>query len=285
MAALVVGYTALGEFDTAWSRMSALEQLENEVRYQQNEVFINEAYYVFAQEYESGPEEIAGNLASRQAADDQVTALLNEVTELGVFDAETYFPDSQQVVDEFTALRSSQSGTFAQLVAAYDAGDWEQVDALYAANREQSQAVLGSLDSLVVMLERERDTAVSQFPADLGFTVQGIIIGMVATMLLALWGYRQINSLTAPLFGLHDAASAIGADTFRSEIVASARGSGRQTARLALAFESLAQVVRQRDAGLKKQVADFKQELIQSRRARLRLVGKPTSKTTAGGVK
>ncbi len=277
-AAVIVSYAAVGSFDTAWSRMLVLEQLENEIRYQQNEVFINEAYYAYAKEYGSGAEEEANNRATRQAADEQVGALLDELVESGYFDAETYDTSTQEQVDELIALRQQHSEIFDQYVAAHDAGDMAQAANLSAASRDQSTAISATLDHLVVRLDHERDAAVASFPDDLSDAIWSILIGMVVSMLLALWGYRQISRLTAPLLRLHDAASAIGADTFRPEIVASARRSSGQIGQLARTFESLAQAVRTRDADQKQQLESLKQELIQSRRRRLRLVGKPNAK-------
>jgi hypothetical protein len=281
-ASVFIIVTAFNAFDTAWTRMDALEKLGNSILFDQNEVFIKQASYAYAWDYGYGPEELAKNLADRQAADDRVTAALDELVASGNFDPETYDPQSQALIDELVSLRQQDSELFAQLVTAYDANDTEQIQSLASASRDQSSVILAKFNQLMVVLEHERTTSVAEFPSDLSLAIGSILVGIAISMLLALWGYRQITGLTAPLLNLHGGVSAIGADTFRPEIVAMARRRPGQIGALARNLESLAKAMSQRDAKQKEELATLKQELVQSRRRRLRLTGKPSENQVAG---
>lgn len=260
-----------GPFGSARAHMVLIKIIDNDMRFHINEVVVNEAYYVYAKLYSPDPQEETKDLnkiAEDNAIVDKFVEQLNREMQSR---PERYQSDDQEMLLQFIKLRQTHAQTFQQLRAAYEAGDKAQGRRLFIQTQQEMEDLRQILIQWLVQLERERDAAARAFFSDVGFAIQVLVGGLIATLLLALWGYRVIRQVTQPLSSLRDSVTAIGGDAYRPEMLALTRQRRDQAGLLARELERLAQTTEQRDARLKQRIARLQEEVQKSRRRRLKL--------------
>jgi nitrate/nitrite-specific signal transduction histidine kinase len=156
-------------------------------------------------------------------------------------------------------------------VADLDAGDTEQARNLFSESGNETYQVQMDLDYLILLTERARADTLQEFPSDISFAIWVITIGLVVILLLGLWGYTAVSGVTQPLLVLTNAIIAIGGDQYRPELVADLKKRRNRARKLAQALDRLAQTLQNRDAALKQEVDDLRQQLFESRRKRLKI--------------
>lgn len=274
--ALVVGslsaVSSLLSFDTAWQRIDALAVLNDTVGPHLRAMELDEQRYWFAIFYETP---LAGELDGAADHAAQIDAGLDALIADGHFTADLdYYDEDIEFLADFRARLDEHRQEFRQVAGTYQPGDVEEATADITAVMEDNRDLQAMLDELIVRVDADRLEAAEGLPQDLSRAILGIGLALVAMLLLALWGYRALASLTQPVTDLTNAVIAVGGDQVRPELLDRLLRQGGPAGRLARALAAFAQAIDARDAALKQDIHRLRDQLVESRRRRLKLSGR-----------
>jgi methyl-accepting chemotaxis protein len=257
-------------FAASLERIRVLAMLENDVSYSLRDVQLYEAYKIFSLKYQL-PEDQDYN-AKIAEIDDQIYNLIQTLESQDAFNgSQIYTTDITEELDLFTSMLESHRETFSMVVSAYESGDEAEIESLVLQLQEENDALNTALRDLIILVEQDRQDALRAFPEDANIGVTFTAIGLALTLLLALVGYILLASYTRPLGRLRNAICAIGGNRYRQDLLGSLYKKGGSAGRLARALDELAVGLRQRNAGLEKEIDRLRQELFESRRRRLKI--------------
>lgn len=273
--ALAVGafaalFNFINEFDTVTAHIEALRVFQDDVGYSQGQAQIDEVYLQFYIEQEFDISELYASILS------DYEAIQNALLELDEFydfapDSATFSAQTLEARQGFEAQLDSHLQLLSNWKALYDSGEVDLAYESFPALREDAEFLSQSLDDLVVTLEKGRTEAARGLPSDVSLAVWGVSLSLVALLLLALWGYRQISGITQPLLALTNVVYSIGGDQYRKELLQNLERRGDLTGALAKALDSLAQGQQNNTSGLKQEVNRLREQMYASRRSRLKL--------------
>lgn len=277
LAIFVGSFTAIGNlvsFDAIWQHADVLAVLEDPVSFHLREMQLNELYYLYAIVYETPlsdeVEQVAANAAQiDQSLDDLATNYLN--AEMG------YSEEELGLLNDFRVLLEEHRQAFDQIAQTYESGDADAAIEGIATIQEENDELQSMLSLLIASLDADRLEAAQAFPEGTSFTILGASVALVATLLLALWGYRAIARLTQPVVDLTNAVIAIGGDQYRPELLGKTLKQGGPPGRFARALDAFAQAIERRDASLKQEIDSLREQLYESRRRRLK-ISAPTNR-------
>ncbi|MFN2166841.1 MAG: hypothetical protein ACK2U9_11345 [Anaerolineae bacterium] len=261
----------LDSFEVTWERMDALAALEDQVSVHLREMQLNELYFAYAIDFETPLTDVRDEVAYHAAEIDQI---LDDLVADGHFTEELdYYPEDIDLLGEFRALLDQHGQSFDEVVQTYESGDVDAAidDILWL--EEENYELQWRLDELVTNLDADRLDAALLFPEDIAFALRGASIALVVMLLLALAGYRAISQLTQPVMDLTNAVIAIGGDRYRPELLGNLLKKSGPAGRFARALDAFAWAIDDRDASLKTEIADLREQLYESRRRRLKISG------------
>lgn len=271
VAVFVGSFAAIGNltsFDAIWQHVDVLAALEDQVSSHLREMQLNELYYIYAIVYETPlsdeVDQVAGNAAQiDQTLDDLAANYLN--AEMG------YTEEEIGLFNDFRALLEQHRQAFDRMAQTYESGDVDAALEGIVAIQEENDELQSMLDALIASFDADRLEAAQVFPEDVSFAILGVSIGLVAMLILALWGYRAIARLTQPVVDLTNAVIAIGGDQYRPELLGKTLKQGGPPGRFARALDAFAQAIERRDASLKQEIERLREQLYESRRRRLKI--------------
>lgn len=257
-------------FDMIQDRIDLLNVLEDDASAQISLMQLNEAYTIFTFEY--GTEEDDDTAQVARDADAAITEILDELWDYGYFDDDTpYAEDIVAVLDEFDDLRATHRETFEEVLAAYEAEDFDEAQQLLMQLQSEDVWISDSFQDLIQYVERGRLNAMNEFPEDANFGITVAAISLLSLLLLSLLGYTRVATATSPLHRFRNAITAIGGDQYRPELLGNLLKQRGRAGKLARALDKLAREQQTQNAGLKADVERLRQELYESRRQRLKL--------------
>jgi hypothetical protein len=260
-------------FDAAVERMSVLSELESEIALDLAEKQVQESLEFFSLSYglpSSGALEKAG-LAEARISE---TLAGLEQTESFLGGEEFYSSDLTSKVQNFNQARTTHREDFEYTVNFADELEEEDIlDAVYTLE-ESNENLTFLLRGIITTVDQDRQTALADFPDDITGSIIIIVLALVVTFILALFGYQAIASAVRPLIHLQNTLTTIGGDVYRPGATP-ATGASSQ---LAKALDALAQAEQARNQAAKQEIEKLRQELYESRRRRLRIY-QPGKKT------
>lgn len=259
----------LDSLEMTWEPIDALATLEDQVSVSLRDMQLNELYYVYALEYEMPLGDERSAVAANAAAIDQ--HLDDLVTEGHFTEDLDYFQEDIDLLDEFRALLDQHRQSFDDLVRTYESDEVDAaIDGLLWI-QDENEELQWILSELIASLNADRLYAVRVFPTDVAFALLGASVALVAMLLLALGGYHAIAQLTRPVVDLTNAVIAVGGDRYRPELLGRLLKKGGPAGRFARALDAFAQALEVRDASLKTEIDDLREQLYESRRRRLKI--------------
>jgi len=277
LAILVGSFAAIANlisFDRIWQRVDALAALEDQVGVHLREMQLQELYYTYAIDYETPLSDELDKAANHAA---QIDRILDDLVAAGHYSAEKgYAQEEIGLFSDFRTLLAQHRQAFDRMVQTYESGDVEAAIEGIIAIQEENDELQGMLGELIAFLDADRLKAAQAFPEYASFAILGASIALVATLLLALWGYRAIALLTQPVVDLTNAVIAIGGDQYRPELLGKMLKQSGPTGHFARSLDAFAQGIERRDASLKQEIGSLRGQLYESRRRRLK-ISTPTS--------
>ncbi len=272
LAILVGSFAAIANlisFDRIWQRVDALAALEDQVSVHLREMQLQELYYTYAIDYETPLSDELDKAANHAA---QIDRILDDLVAAGHYGAEKgYAQEEIGMFNDFRALLAQHRQAFDRMVQTYESGGVEAAIEGIIAIQEENDELQSMLGELIAFLDADRLAAARVFPEYASFAILGASIALVATLLLALWGYRAIALLTQPVVDLTNAVIAIGGDQYRPELLGKMLKQGGPPGRFARALDAFAQAIERRDASLKQEIDSLREQLYESRRRRLKI--------------
>ncbi len=257
-------------FTTITSHVNALRYFQDDIGYDLGQAQIDEVNLQFYVEQEQDIGELYGEIT---ASYDSIQESLVQLGSEEDFSAESadFSPQSFAARQDFEQKLANHRQALEAWKALYDQGEADAAYAQFPDLRAGAEALAQSLADLVITLEKGRADAIQALPSDVTLAVWGVSLSLVALLLLALWGYHLISSLTQPLLALTNTVMSIGGDQYRKELLQNLDRRGDMTGALAKALDGLAQSHQRSTAGLKQENESLRQQLYTSRRKRLRL--------------
>lgn len=263
----------LGDIYTQTDKRDTLGEIKYDLLAQQ----INETYFVstqdkqYADEYNQRSSELDQALDTYQASLTEASASGEDVTEeLTAFEA-------------FTLTQAEYRQTFADMVAAGAADNWDEVNRLTETTDSQTATMDKQVDDLLFKVETALTRAEQQTNQQAQQLILVGVISLVILPLLAIWAFAIAGRITQPVLTLTNAVIAVEGNQFRPDLLADAIDRGGRLGRLAQTVERMAQTIKSREEALQHDVEELREQLYETRR-RKRLPTSPKREIEPSGA-
>lgn len=273
MAGIVIAagfFPQNNSIDSAMNRLDALTLLENDVQDELDWMKLNEAYFVFSLLYDeqSNGEYLAEVTAAHAEMAASIQALRDEYFRPGV----DYSAQSLDLMEGFDRLRIAHQSSFQTLVDASSVGaSAADIQSQYIAAEAEYDAIDDQLSLMIQTLEEERLQYLQRFPSEVTRSILVFSGGILAVILLGLWGYRLLYRYTEPLPILRNAVLAISGDCYRPELLVDLIRKPGPAGEAARSLHALGTYRQAHEKSQKDEIERLRQELYESRRKRLRI--------------
>jgi hypothetical protein len=270
LMALVMLFAAFSQestpFDSAIERTTVLQSMQSEISLSLAEMQTKQAEEIFSLSYGL---ESSGAFNQAQQARQHILQTLAELKDDDSFyeDEEIYISDLTGELNDFEATLAQNWQIFEFITQEFDQiDDQEWFDALLELEENQETLNL-RLRDLILIIEKDRQRALADFPEDADASIFIIVVAMAFTLIFALIGYQIIASTVQPLGTLRNTITSIAGDVYRpgSELP---QGTAKS---LANALQELAEAEQIRNQNSKQEIENLRQELYESRRRRLKI--------------
>lgn len=257
-------------FGIAQERMNLINTLEGHMGQDLNQMLVRQNQVFFAIQYRLPAKEDVDRAMQSEA---NIRQLLNELEALGVFSPKPNEPlhDMRPQVNNFKNALTRHQNTFNNILRAARENpnlDWPR----QLGDLEKQRGDLNDgLRNLIIAAEQDRMAAIQQLPEQVNRSILVITYSIMICLLLGLMGYRVITTTVRPFRHLRNMITSIGGDQYRTSMYQDLIEKGGQAGNLAQALDTLAKGEQERNAEAKQKIEALQQELLESRRKRLRL--------------